>query len=76
MELDGEKTQVGDLIDARGVTITLEEGDIITNVILIAEVISEDNSSRIVISSGDGTDWLKEVGMISMAKAARLGDYE
>lgn len=76
MELDGEKTRIGDLVDARGVQITLEEGDIVTNIIIIAEVISDDNSSRIVVSSGDGTDWLKEVGMLSMAKAAKFGDFE
>lgn len=73
MSLEG-KTQIGDLVDARGVAVTLDEDDIITDVVIIAEVINEDNESRVVVVSGEGTNWLKEIGMIATAKAARLGD--
>lgn len=61
---------LGELIDSRGITVTLGDGDFITDIVLLAEVVNIDGetSKRDIVISRDGTtNWLKEIGMIEKA---------
>lgn len=56
---------VGDVIDARGVTFELADDDLITDVVVIINVLGSDGRSWICGRAGDGTDVLMEEGMLS-----------
>jgi len=50
---------------ARGVTLDLDEGDMVTDVILIAKIITPDGQPGIAIGNSEGMDWLTQFGVAS-----------
>lgn len=67
-----ETRTLGQDLDARGLTVALEEGDIISDVILLSEVLKADGSKGFVISRPPHTNWLKEIGMLTKAQKILL----
>jgi hypothetical protein len=45
----------------------LEEGDIITDIVVIAEVMTKDDRKGLFVVSDEQNNWLKEYGMLQMA---------
>lgn len=60
-------TSLGQTIDERGITTPLDESDIVTDIVVIYEVLSENGDKSIRIARDEHTNWLKEVGMVSIA---------
>jgi hypothetical protein len=63
-----ESRTLGKDLDARGVTVTLGEGDLISDVVLLAEVLRADGSRGFCISTGPHANPLKTLGMVTKAK--------
>ena len=62
--------KVGDLLDARGLTLDLDEGDFVVSAVVIAAVMAEGESSpSLIIGSTDGMGTIELTGLISAAKA-------
>lgn len=62
--------KVGDLLDARGLTLDLDEGDFVVSAVVIAAVMAEGESSpTLTIGSTDGMGAIELTGLISAAKA-------
>jgi len=59
--------KVGELLDAMNVSIRLEEGDLLSDVIVIARVMQADGSSRLSTSTSQGTNWVTKIGMLRIA---------
>jgi hypothetical protein len=57
----------GGEIDARGITLSLEDGDLISDIVVLTEVLKADGSREIVLSEPDFANWLKTEGIISKA---------
>lgn len=60
-------TSLGELIDSRGLSFHLEDSEIITDIIVIAEILGDDGEMAIGVISDEHNNWLKEFGMLHMA---------
>lgn len=58
---------LSDTISSREMDIPLEKGDLIGDIVVVAEVIREDGSPILVVVTDDNMNWLKEDGMLSRA---------
>lgn len=58
------------ILDGLGITIDLDDGDLIANAVVIAKVVGEDGDVGIAISSSDGSSWLDQLALITAASEA------
>jgi len=66
-------TQVGSLVDSLGVEIrTLDDGDMVTDVLLIAKVVDAEGSVRLALAWSDGMSWIERLGMITAAQGIEM----
>ena len=66
-----EPKEIGEIIDARGVKFTLEDDDFINDIVVIAEVI-RDGDAFVAMCTSEGTTWVKQVGLLTIAKSSKL----
>ncbi len=59
-------SDLGGLIASRGVKLDLDPGDLVSDIVIIAEVIT-DHGPTIALGTSDGTSWIKQLGMITAA---------
>jgi hypothetical protein len=67
MTNDTRTETLGQVIDELGITVTLEDGDLISDVVVLSEVLKADGTKSLVISEANFANWLKTEGMISKA---------
>lgn len=60
-------SQLGSIVESLGVTLTLDEGDMVTDVVLLAQVIEADGTVRLGLTWSDGTSWILRNGMLNAA---------
>ncbi|MEU6725479.1 hypothetical protein ABZ917_17365 [Nonomuraea wenchangensis] len=58
----------GPIIDGLGVTLDLDEGSLVSDVILIAKVVNPDGQSGLAIADSDALDWITQYGLIKAAE--------
>lgn len=63
----GTKATLGETIDARGINFDLEDGDALIDVVVVAQVLTSDNRKYMAIRKDEHTNWLTEVGMLTIA---------
>ena len=66
---ENEGQPIGQLLDNLGVRHLLDDGDLVSDAVVITTVITEDGSTRLGLTWSEGTDWLKRLGMITAAAA-------
>jgi hypothetical protein len=66
---EGEGEPIGQIIDQRGVRLTLSEGDLVADVVIIAKVVEVDGRVRLALSWSDGMSWIERFGMLHGAVA-------
>jgi hypothetical protein len=60
---------IGDTLDAMGITVDLDEGDMIASAIVIASILVEgDELPRLTIASTDGMSWITQAGPLRLAE--------
>lgn len=59
-------TTLGNLIDLSGIEVEVDHDEIISDIVVVAEVTDINGRSRMAIRSGQ-TNWLKENGMLDIA---------
>lgn len=64
---------IGEILDSRGIKLTLDEEDFITDIVVVAQVVKEDGSTHVAVVESEGTDWIKTIGLLGIAKEAKLG---
>lgn len=57
----------GQILDGLGVTLPLEEGDLVADALVLAKVIKADGTVTIVIASSDSLDWITRRGLLYAA---------
>jgi hypothetical protein len=59
--------KVGHLIDGHGVTLDLEDTDLVSDFVVLAKVANEDGGASIAIGASDGMDWITQLGIVTAA---------
>ncbi len=60
---------IGPVLDGLGVTIDLADGDLVSDAVVIAKVVSADGDVTVALSSSESMSWLDQFGLISAANA-------
>lgn len=60
--------QVGQLLDALGVTVDLEQGDLPTDALVILKAIRADGSVALIKGRSESVDWVTALGMMTAAQ--------
>lgn len=66
---------VGQLIDALGVRIDLDEGDLPTDAYVVLKVVKADGAVSLVNGRSESLDWITAIGMITAAQAVQNSGY-
>ncbi len=65
---DGDGEAIGQLLDSLGVKHELDEGDMVTDAVVITKVVRADGSVRLGLTWSEGMSWIERLGMITAAK--------
>lgn len=66
--MSGEREQkVGSLLDSLGVTVELEETDMISDALVLLRISPEQGSSGVLIGASDNLDHIVALGMLTRA---------
>ncbi len=57
----------GPIIDGLGVTIDLSDGDLVSDAVVIAKVVTADGGVTVALSSSESMSWLDQFGLIAAA---------
>lgn len=68
--------KVGVLLDNLGVTMALSDGDMVTDVVVIAKNVSAAGEVSLIIGKSEATSWIDEIGLIHAAVDVMRGGYE
>ena len=67
--------QIGQLVDTLGITADLEEGDMVSEAVVILKVVQEDGSIAIAVGASDTRDWINQRGLLHSALELTSGQY-
>lgn len=59
--------QIGERIDAAGLTLDLDDDDLVSDYMVIAKVVRSDGQPTVAIGNSDGMDWLTQLGILAAA---------
>jgi len=64
---DCEKGPVGEVIDSLGIKIGRKDGDMVTDVVVLAKIVEADGKVRFAMAWSEGTSWIERFGMVAAA---------
>ena len=60
---------IGDTLDAMGMRLDLDDGDLISSAVLVAAIlVPGDDNPRLTIASTDGMSWINQAGLLRLAE--------
>lgn len=59
--------QIGQLLDTLGVTADLDDGDLVTDALVILKILQPDGSIALSIGATDTRDWINQTGLLRAA---------
>ncbi|MGW9245738.1 hypothetical protein [Streptomyces badius] len=59
--------QIGQLLDTLGVTADLDDGDLVTDALVILKILQPDGSIALSIAATDTRDWINQTGLLRAA---------
>lgn len=59
-----------DVLALIGVDLDLEDGDLVTDAIVLCKVSTAEGETRMISSTSQGTDWITVRGMLAIAESA------
>jgi hypothetical protein len=62
-------------LDQLGIRLDLDEGDLVSDAVLIAKVHKQDGGVTVVLRTAHGTDWVTKRGLIAVANDIEGQDY-
>ena len=63
-----ERRKLGELLDTLGVELEMDDGDLVSNAVVILKIIAEDGSIQLGIASSESLDWIAQLGLIEAAR--------
>lgn len=67
--------KIGQLLDALGVTVDLDEGDLPTDAHVILKIVKADGTVSLVKAASESLDWVTTLGMLTAALEIENGGY-
>lgn len=67
--------KIGQLLDTLGVTADLDDGDMVTDALVILKVVQPDGSIAISVGASDSRDWINQRGLLHSALELTDGNY-
>lgn len=58
---------IGQLLDTLGVTAELDDGDLVTDALVILKILQPDGSIALSIGATDTRDWINQTGLLRAA---------
>jgi hypothetical protein len=66
--------KLGEILDGLGVSIDLDEGDLVSSAVVLCKVIKADGTVTLGYAQSDGMCWIEAVGMLTAGSdVARQG---
>lgn len=59
---------IGPILDGLGVTIDLDDGDLIESALVLAKHVDADGLVSLSLASSDGMSWLEQLGLLAAAQ--------
>jgi hypothetical protein len=67
--------KIGQLLDALGVTIDLDEGDMVVDAHVLLKLVKDDGTVSLVKAVSESLDWITLVGMLTAALHVENSGY-
>lgn len=67
--------KIGQLLDALGVTMEIDDGDMPTDAVVILKVIKADGSVSLAKGNSEALDWITALGMLTAAQEIENNGY-
>lgn len=67
--------RIGQLLDTLGVTADLDNGDLVTDALVILKVLQPDGSIALSIGATDTRDWINQTGLLRAAIDITEGQF-
>jgi hypothetical protein len=59
---------IGPILDGLGITVELDDGELIESALVLAKSVSSDGSVALAVASSVGMSWLEQLGLIAAAQ--------
>jgi hypothetical protein len=60
---------IGALLDALGVSVDLDDTDLMASAVVVMSVLVEDDDNpRLIIASSEGLGWIQQAGLLRLAE--------
>lgn len=66
---------IGQMLDALGVTIDFDEGDLPVDALVILKVIKADGAVSLIKGRSESLDWITALGMVTAAQTIENSGY-
>ncbi len=66
---DGAR-KIGDTIDALGVRATINDGELVTGVLVILSILGDGERTRVATAWSDGLGWVTRRGLVEISRDA------
>lgn len=63
----------GSIVDAAGVTIDIDDADLVSDVLVVAKVHGPDGTVAVLIGASESQDWITQRGLMAAAADAIIG---
>lgn len=70
------KTDIAEIIAGRGVTLDLDEGDVVTEVVVLCRVEQREGETTLGVAVAEGTSWIDQVGLVRAADSLLANNWE
>jgi hypothetical protein len=67
--------KIGQLLDALGVTVDLDEGDMVVDAHVLLKLVKDDGTVSLVKAVSESLDWITLVGMLTAALHVENNGY-
>lgn len=67
--------KIGELLDALGVTVDLDEGDMPVDAHVLLKIVKADGTVSLVKAVSESLDWISLIGMLTAALHIENGRY-
>ena len=59
---------IGSILDARNVRVTIGEGELISDAVVILRIVNSDGDTNVRVAWSDGMDWISRRGLLEVAR--------
>lgn len=60
--------KIGPVLDGLGVTLDLDDGDLVESVVVIAKVVDTDGQASLYLGDSEGMSWIDRIGLLAAAQ--------